>query len=343
MTWHPLTLAIWLLDGLAAVFYLAAAARLLAVLPGWNPEARDRLQLSRERGLELVVHQGRWVLVLQAMSFLLLVVAVGNVWPDHVPGAMCGLGVMQAMGAAGNQTLFLRLALLGLLFAWHSLEKIARRHPLHQAVGASGRLLLLSGPLLAAGAWTFLAALRSIRPDQPVSCCATVYAQAGRAAPALEFAWQAVDWVWPAGAGAVVVLLYGAYLWFRPRRHGMVQAVLGVAALLLWLPLAVVTIKFETAPYLLEVLFHPCPWCLLLGEHGALGFALFGALAWTGAEAIAAMTAGAAARRHPALVPAAGARLRSAGRGIVCSTLLFLCLAALPALIWRLRFGGWMT
>ncbi len=343
MIWHPLTLGIWLLDGLGAVFYLAAAARLLVLLPAWDPTACDRLQLNRERVWELVAYQGRWILALQAISLILLVGAISNLWPSSVPGAMCGLGVMQAMGAAGDQTLFLRLALLALLYAWHVLVRIEQRHPLHQTVVPAGRLLLMAGPLIAAAAWTLGRALLSVQPDHPVSCCATVYARTGLAAPSLDLAWHSVNWALPAGLGAGTTLLHGANLWFRPAGNRFLAHRLPAVLTLLWLPLAFVAVKFKTAPYLLEVLFHPCPWCLLLTDHGAVGFALFGALVWIGAQTIAALVAGTAARRYPGLQEAARARRRRAGMGIVFSTLLFLVLAALPALTWRLRFGGWMT
>jgi hypothetical protein len=343
MTWHPLTLSILLLDGLSAVFYLAAAARLLAVLPGWNPAGTDRQQLLRERGFELVIYQGHWIIALQTVSFILLVVAISNVWPEYVPGAMCGLGVMQAMGAAGDQTFFLRLLLLGLLTGWHVLMLLERQHPMHQDPARAGRLLLLTGPLIAAGALTLGRALVSVRPDQPVSCCATVYAQAGVAAPSFDVAWASVNWPLLCGLGGAAALLQGVGLWKWAQPPRSLVRYVPTALTFLWLPIAYMTLKYSTAPYLLEVLYHPCPWCLLLAEHRVIGFALFFLLAWVGVETIAAQVAQLATRRCPALHNGAHILRQRSGRRVVVCTFLFLTLAVLPALIWRWRFGGWMT
>jgi hypothetical protein len=343
MSWHPLTLSILLLDGVTAVLYLAAAARLLIVLPGWNAAGSDREQLNRERGYELVVCQGRWIMALQASSFILLVIAISNVWPDYVPGAMCGLGVMQAMGPAGHQTLIVRLLLLGLLLGWHILMHIERQHPVQQVPAPAGRLLLMAGPLITAGAFALWRALLAVRPDHPVSCCATVYAQAGVAAPALDIAWASMNWTLLCSLGAAVALLHGVALGYRPEQNQSLFRRAPAALILLWLPVAYMTLKYKTAPYLLEVLYHPCPWCLLLSEHGIIGFALFGSLAWVGAETVAGEVAGLAAHRYPALQGAAHARRQQSGRRIVAGSLIFIALVLLPALFWRWRFGVWMT
>ena len=106
---------LWLLDLLSWLVYLSAAGRLFAALPGWRPDVCDRHQLAREHRLDLAALQGRWLFALQGFYLLLLVAAVTSVWPVLVPGAMCGTGVMQAMGISGYQAIVWRVAVVVVL------------------------------------------------------------------------------------------------------------------------------------------------------------------------------------------------------------------------------------
>lgn len=129
MTWHPLTLTIWLLLALSWLIYLPLAGRVIAVLPRWRTGQGDADQLRNERWMEAVGFYGRWVLALQAASAVLLVVGISNVWPAYVPGAMCGTGVLQAMGTAGEQALIYDIGVVGVLYGWRVLQRLDASHP----------------------------------------------------------------------------------------------------------------------------------------------------------------------------------------------------------------------
>jgi hypothetical protein len=344
MTGHPLVLAVWLLDGTAAAIYLAAGWRLLAILPHWRPETSDADQLARERSLALVIYQGRWVFGLQVAALVALVIGISNSWVVHVPGAMCGTGVLQALGPAGRQTLLLRLLALLLLYCWQVVVAIDDQRPETPLAPIHGRWLLLAAPLLLFSTWRFGQALEAMLTQGPVSCCAVLYAQvgtagrAGAAAMITPKTWAAVCF-----GGALLVGAWGVFQWRRPGRVGPLAAGLAAGATLLWIGAASMEIKTTTAPYLLEVLSHPCPWCLFLWEHGGAGFALFGPLVFIAAESAAGLTAAVISRRHPPVAAPALARVGRSGGRLCLAVLLFVLLAAAPTLLWRLRFGGWIT
>jgi signal transduction histidine kinase len=171
-------LAIQLLDLTAAALCLAAGWRLLWIVPHWRPERNDAGQLKRERSLSLVVYQGRWILGLQVVALAALVMGVSNAWVAHVPGAMCGTGVLQALGPAGRQTLLLRLLTLLLLYGWQVVAGIDDQRPDMPLAPVHGRWLLLVAPLLVLSAWRFHQAMGAVASQAPVSCCAALYAQA---------------------------------------------------------------------------------------------------------------------------------------------------------------------
>lgn len=344
MTGHPLVLAIWLMDGISGALFLAAGWRLLTILPHWRPAASDAAQLARERSLALVVYQGRWLIGLQAVALVVLVAGISNGWVAHVPGAMCGTGVLQALGPAGRQALLLRLAALLLLYCWQAVTGIDARRPDMPLALTHGRLLLLAIPLFLLATGRFSQAVSTVVGQGPVSCCAVLYAQAASAAGhAGAGAIAPRIWAVAGFSGAALIGAWGLWQWRRPRRIAPWVAGLAGGVILAWIGTAVMAIKTFTAPYLLEVLSHPCPWCLFLWEHGGLGFVLFGLTALMAAEGAVGLTAVRIARGHPALQAPALARVARSGARLGLAALFFVILAAAPLLLWRLRSGGWIT
>ncbi len=343
MNWHPLVLAVWLADMLAWLVYLGAGLRLLPILAQWQPGRMDARQLGRERALELIVYQGRWTMALQAVAAVLVVIGVSSVWPACITGAMCGTGVLQAMGPAGTQTLFFRGSALLIFYCWQVAERLNRSRPESFLAMPQARLLLLAAPCMALGTWSFAQAVTAAAGNGTVSCCAALYAGT------LGGASSAGLMPGPAAARTLSGLLGGLMIfwgwlqWRRPRLALSRWALMGAAVAVAWAFTALLLLKTSVAPYVYEVLWHPCPWCFFLWEHGGVGFAYFGLLAWIIAESAAGLTAAAVARRYVLLGIPASRRMQAAGSRIMTATALFLTLAVLPALLWRLRFGGWMN
>jgi hypothetical protein len=346
MSWHPLVLAIRLLDLIAWAIYAAAAWRLLTVLPHWQPQAAGDRQLRRERSLELVSYQAGWVAVLQAIGFVLLMVGVSNLWPSYVPGAMCGTGVLEAMGPAGEQALVFKGALLLLLYCRHTAERLDRTHPEILLAPLSGRLLLLAAPLMALGTWRFAVAVAGVDRQEPVNCCAALYEHIDTGGRWLPLAGPSTMpegiWILACFGGALLVAVWGWRHYRRPGIVGNTASWLAAGLLAVWGVSVVMALKTVVAPYVYQVLYHPCPWCFFLVEHGAVGFVLFGVPAGIIAEGAAVLTARSVGFHRPALEEAARRRMAIAGLRIWLGALLFAFAAAAPMLWWRVRFGAWM-
>lgn len=112
---------------------------------------------------------------------------------------------------------------------------------------------------------------------------------------------------------------------------------------LLWLPGAVAALKFGVAPYIYQVLSHPCPWCLFLPIHDATGFAFFGLLALIALESVVAIIVAVIGRHNSGLRNAVVQRARRSGRRLVLAGGGFLMLSLWPILSWRMRFGVWLA
>lgn len=214
------------------------------------------------------------------------------------------------------------------------LNRLDVQSPAYPLVRAKYGLLLGLVPLVWLEAGVQLAFFLNLDPAVIVSCCGALFSPAGQGVAAevssLPPAWG-------------LILLYAAALptlaaagWARRRpMAGLTLAGLG----LVHFGLALVAMVSVIALYIYEHPHHHCPFCILKGGHGFIGYALylplFAATAW-------ALTAGVIApwRDHPslrALVP--GEIRRLAGRSLL-GLLLFHAIAAGAMLGSGLRMEG---
>ena len=343
MIWHPLTLTLWLLIMLSWMLYIPMLWRMIRVLPHWAPAASDGRQLRRERHMEWVAHQGRWIFFLQTALGVLLIVGISSVWPAYVPGAMCGTGVLQAMGPAGGQTLVFQILLIGVLSVWRFIQSLDATQPYGRLVLHQARLLLLAAPLMAVVAWAWVRALVSVNGSPPVSCCAVVYAGSVNAPLQMLFSpLHGIRWLEASLLGAGAVAAWGAWQW-RCRQPLPLPAVLSaMAVVLIWVCTAVAGLRLGVAPHIYQALNHPCVWCLFLPGHGFVGYLYFGLLTWIVAQNLTLGVSGMLTGRVSQLDPDLARRRRRAGVGLMLGALGFALAVVWPVLVWRWRYGAWL-
>ena len=112
---------------------------------------------------------------------------------------------------------------------------------------------------------------------------------------------------------------------------------------ILWLPVAAMTLVNVLSAYHYEVLSHHCPWCLFLAEHRLVGYPLYGALWLIGLEGLTILLLPRIVSGFEQVNQHALDRCLRAARMIAIAEIIFLVFTLTPAVIWRLRFGVWMT
>jgi hypothetical protein len=344
MLLHPLLLTILITDVIGALLALAVGLKAFRIVAHWNPSEFDRRQLSLEMQAEAVNLQAQWVMGLLLFSTALLVAGITNILPDVVPGAMCGTGVMQAMGESGGRALLFRLLALAVLFLWLAVHRIDTDRPEAPLTQTGARLLLVALPAYFPALYETVAAVLNVNIEQPVSCCAVVYDQF-RSLQEAHSAAGLPDIVWLTGylVGAAA-LLSAALPVFRDRSPLSGPKRMALAACcMFWIPVAAVTLVHHLAAYHYGVLQHHCPWCLFLSEYRWVGYPLFGALTVMAFEALVVLWLPALTRPAAVLNPVVEQRIRRAGKRICASAVLFLLFSGAPALLWRLRFGVWLN
>ena len=344
MIWHPLLLSVEVMDVFGFILLLPAAVTALAAAADWSPGSTDRRQIAIEIRTETAAVAVRWAIGILALSTLILVVGITLVLPHIVPGAMCGTGVIQATGGRGTRALIFRLIAGAVLYWWVVLDRIDRTHPEAPLTQVCARVLLAAFPLAVVALLDTARAVWALDTVQPVDCCAMVYDRvSGMTGSGGDPAASDGLWVGLFAASGTAMIAAATAVWLAAdsirRKAAVVQALLAP----LWVTAASVTMVRVLAAYYYQVLNHHCPWCLFLPEHGLVGFPIFGALVAVLFEGPVAAIGARIADYFPALSAAVDRRVRSAGIRVVVFAGVFLILALLPALLWRVRHGIWMT
>lgn len=344
MITHPLLLALLALDALSLLFLLYAARVQLRVLLGWEPGSSSARQVALENAVDGAALATRWGVSFFFAATLLWVVAVSAVLPGLVRGAMCGTGVLEAMRGLGERTLALRGLTLLVLWVWRTLDGLQRSVPRAPGVPTAARWQLLAIPLVLLAVVYGVRALWQLDPEQPVSCCTVVYTALGPAAAAKARGFGVSAWL---TTSALLTLLLAslalARRWRWAGSSSLALSTLVAAVAAIWLPVSTFVLIRWLAAYHYQVLHHICPFCLFLPEHYAVGYPLYGALLLVALESLAALAAARFAAAYPSVQQAALRRERRALALVLGGLVVFLLLAAGPALLWRWQHGVWIT
>ncbi|WP_319407393.1 hypothetical protein [uncultured Desulfosarcina sp.] len=340
MIWHPLVWAFWMAAATGGLLYATGALQAVDVVLNWRPARADVDQLQRERHAEMAALLGHWALGSLSAAAVLGLVGIAVVWHRIIPGAMCGTGVLQAMGTDGSRAMVFWGAALMVLYGWRTLDRLDSHHPEGLLTRTGARVMIGAAPFLVLAIFFSWQALMRIENVPPVSCCAAVYDQVLDNAPgsvAMKRLAPICLWGSLAGGAALLVLAVSAI-----RRPGRGSGALGCAIALLWSVGATVSVKQVWSAYYYQVLSHPCPWCLFLPDYRGAGFFIFASMAVVVTESVALWLADRTRGRIPVLKEPADKRIRQAAWRISIALIGFTILTAGPAIAWRLRSGVWL-
>lgn len=340
MIWHPLVWAFWVAAGTGGLLYAVGALRAFDVVLNWDPANADIEQLQRERHAETAALLGYWSLGCMAAAAMLGLAGVALAWHRVVPGAMCGTGVLQAMGTHGSRAMLFSGIALTILYGWQVLDRLDSHHPEGILTQSGARLMISAAPFLALAGFYAWQALMRVEAMPSVSCCAAVYDQVLNEPSGSDgLQWLAPMALWGSLAGGAVLLVLAVLkIRFPDRGSGAMLAATAIG----WGIGATVAVQQVWSAYYYQVLSHPCPWCLFLPDHHGAGFFIFGCMVVVVMESIALWLADRTRRRHPVLANPATLRIRRSARRIAIAMLGFTVLTALPAIAWRLRTGVWL-
>ena len=341
MIWHPFTWTFWLAATTGTLLYAAGAIGAFDVALNWTPSSFAFDQLRRERRAEMASLLGQWSLGCLSIAALAGVVGVAIVWHLEIPGAMCGTGVLQAMGSNGSRAMLFWGAVLIILYVWRVLDRLDANQPQGVLSQVNARVMICAAPFLTMALFYSFRALMRVDTAPPVSCCAVLYDKVVNddAVSAALTQFRPLL-AWGSLLGATVLLVLSIWqLRFPEGRAVVMPAVIGI----LWGVGAPVAVTQVWSAYYYQVLSHPCPWCLFGTDYGGVGFVIFGLIAVVFVESIVLWFVDRVRRQRPLLAMAAEGRIQAATRRIILALIGFTVLTVGPALWWRLHNGVWLN
>lgn len=268
MSLNPAVVAL-VLAALAAAGVAAAAAPFAwRVVRRWDLASGAPGQLALERRTYLVSTALALVFWVE-LAALVLYVANADRMASQFVGAMCAVGTLNA-APGGFATLYLKLVNFLLAGVWLVMDHVDRRAWDYPLTRAKYALVLVLAPLLAAEALALVSYLRGLDADVITSCCGSLFSvDAEGVAADLAALPPAPTMAAFYGVMAATAALGLHYAW---RRRGAAWFALASAAAFVTAIAAVVSF---ISLYIYEHPHHHCPFDVIQGAYGHVGYALY--------------------------------------------------------------------
>ncbi len=285
MILQPSILALLGASFLAAGMILYAGWHGTQILRKWDPGSGSELQLALERRTYLVSTLVSYVLAFQVLSLFLLI-HTADALHGRFAGAMCAAGTFNVNGY-GYPLLILKIANFILAGLWLIINAADTRGYDYPLIKVKYAMLAGITPLILLETAVQFGYFSGLHPDVITSCCGSLFSPdkpglAGdlAALPALPMEIAFFAAIAATVAFGVRALIRGTGVCLFSAASG-VTFVIAAAALISFICL-----------YFYELPTHHCPFCILQGGYGHVGYPLYatllgGGVAGLGAGALA--------------------------------------------------------
>ncbi len=245
----------------------------LKVIARWDFSSSSAAQLELERQTHLVSSLTGYALGFEVLSAVLFVYTTDDL-SRLFSGAMCATGVLYA-NPVGWSVLLVKLLIVLACPLWIAVNSLDQRAGDFPIVRGKYMALLLLTPLVAADLGLQVAFFKGLDPQIITSCCGSLFAEShGGVASELASA-PAVPMMWAFFTSiAVFLVLAGLNLVKSSRWLRLVLALLAVELLLV----ALASVVSFVSLYVYQLPSHHCPFDMLKGEYGFVGYPLYASL-----------------------------------------------------------------
>jgi hypothetical protein len=268
MLFQPAIIALLLASLVGTLMIASSVPFAVRVLLRWDTASGSEAQLEMEKRTYLVSTLLVVVLASELASLVLFVFNADRMSSLFV-GAMCAVGTLN-VNEFGFPALYLKMMVFFAAAVWLMLNHVDSRGYDYPLVRVKYGALLVLAPLMLAAAWVQLAYFLGLRADVIASCCSTLFS--GNT-PVTS------DKLVSLSPGAALALLAGVLgvvlLLGRRVLSARKGAILYAAASAVAFVVALEAVVAAVSVYIYEMPQHHCPFCILKGEYGHVGYGLY--------------------------------------------------------------------
>jgi hypothetical protein len=271
MLLHPAIIALLLVSVLTSLMLLYSSYYAVLIIRCWDLTSGSEQQLALERRTYLVSTILSYVFAFELLSLFLYMFSADNIHTLFV-GAMCAAGTLNVNGC-GYPALLLKIINFLAAGVWLIINYVDNRAHDYPLIKKKYVFLLIIAPLIVGETVTLANYLLRLRPDVITSCCGSLFStgansmQSGLAslpATPMKIAFYSIT---------VFSLVSSSYFYLRGRGAYLVSALVAATFVI-----AVASMISFISLYFYELPTHHCPFCILQGEYGYVGYPLYVAL-----------------------------------------------------------------
>jgi hypothetical protein len=273
MILQPAVIALLFICLVAASIVLYASFRGAMILSRWDMGSGSEEQLVLERSTYLISMGLSYVLAFEGGSLFLYIFTADALHPLFT-GAMCAAGTLN-VNRYGYPLLLLKLAgsiLAGLWLIINFTDNRAYDYPLIRPKYA---LLLFLAPLFVAESILSVAYFVNLKGDVITSCCGSLFSAGGRGV-ASGMSAVPVKTAMTAFKGSLALTFTLGVLFLLGKAPGL-GGLFSLAAGLTF-PVSLMSLISFISLYVYELPTHHCPFCILQGGYGYVGYLLYASL-----------------------------------------------------------------
>jgi hypothetical protein len=271
MIFHPAIIALYTASLLIGFMIVYSAFYGIRIQRRWNIKSGSDLQLILERRTYLISTILTYVFAFEILSFFLYIYTADHLHTLFV-GAMCAAGTLKVNGY-GYPALILKMANFMLAGLWLIMNYADNRAYDYPLIKKKYLLLLIIAPLVLVEIFLQARYFLLLRPNIITSCCGSLFSSgsgtvAGDIATLPPVPMEVAFYL-----SVLAQVAAGSYFYLKNKGGYLFGGLSGVHFIL-----SITAILSFISPYFYELPTHHCPFCILQGEYGYIGYPLYGAL-----------------------------------------------------------------
>jgi len=271
MIFHPIIIALYISSVLISFMVVYSACYGIQILRRWDIKSGSELQLILERKTYLISTLLAYLFGFQLLSLFLYIFTVDQLNTFFV-GAMCAAGSLY-VNDFGYPALVLKMInflLAGLWLILNYADNQAYDYPL---IKKKYSLLLILAPLIFIEMILQANYFLRLKPDIITSCCGTLFSAEGSSLNSVIAVLPSIPMKIVFYLSMILTIVLGVYYYLKGK-GGYLFSSLSVITFLA----SILSIFSFISVYYYELPTHHCPFCILQGEYGYIGYPLYLAL-----------------------------------------------------------------